>query len=208
MTLKTTYFLLIGLVFISFKSLSQEMKYFGQAEVGFLYGRSVEQWDGNHEKRINFSFMTFHGIRVTKNHVVGLSAGLDNYEEINIIPIALGWRGFLGKDGKPKFFGGLDLGGGSTVLEKKISDEWSKSWYEGGLMISPSLGVSFPARKGKTALSISFAYKQQAFSQFWGTLLQPGSTTITSDLLPPGFNSLTENSYLYKSFVFRAGLMF
>lgn len=208
MVLKTLYFLLIGLLLISFQSMCQETKYFGQAEIGFLYGRSAEQWDGNHQERINFSLMTFHGIRVTKNHVVGFSTGLDQYEELNIIPIALGWRGFLGKEGKPKIFGGLDLGGGSTVLEKKVSDEWSKSWYEGGYMVSPSLGVSFPARKGKTTLSVSFAYKRQAISQFWGSLLQSGSTTITSDLLPPGFNSLTENSYLYHSFVFRAGLMF
>jgi hypothetical protein len=206
--IQTTRFVFIVFILLSFKGMAQDKKYFGQAEIGFLAGRSQEQWDGSHEKRIDVSFMTFHGLQVTKNHVLGISTGLDQYDEISIIPIALGWRGFLGKDNKPKIFGGLDLGGGSTLLEKSVSDDWSKSWYEGGLMVSPSLGFSFPARKGKTALSFSFAYKRQAFSQFWGFLLQSGSQTIVNDLLPPGYSSLTENSYLYRSFVFRAGLMF
>ncbi|PZX52788.1 hypothetical protein LV84_03398 [Algoriphagus ratkowskyi] len=188
--------------------MAQEKKYFGQAEVGFLYGRGEEDWDGNHVKRFDVTFMTFNGVHITKNHVLGFSTGLDQYEDISIIPIALGWRAFLGKDDKPKLFGALDLGGGSAVLEENYSDEWSRSWYEGGLLISPSAGFSFPAKKGKTALSLSIAYKRQAVTYFQGTLSQPGSQSITSDLLPPGFNSMNEKNYLYRSFVCRVGLMF
>ncbi|SFA97241.1 hypothetical protein SAMN04489723_10339 [Algoriphagus aquimarinus] len=188
--------------------MAQKKLYFGQTEIGFLYGRGADQWDGNHERRIDISFMTFNGAHITKNQVVGFSLGLDQYDEISIIPIALGWRGFLGKEGKPKIFGGLDLGGGSAILEKKVSNEWSKSWYEGELMFSPSVGFSFPAREGKTALSLSFAYKRQQFSQFYGVLSRSGSQPIATDLLPPGYNSLTENNYLFRSFVFRAGLIF
>ncbi|WP_140160612.1 hypothetical protein [Algoriphagus antarcticus] len=203
-----TKLLLIVFLLFSVKCLAQEKIYFGQTEIGFLYGRGVEQWDGNHEERIDVSFMTFHGVHLSKNNVIGFSAGFDQYDEISIIPIALGWRGFLGKEGKPKIFGGLDLGGGSAVFEKKISDEWSKSWYEGGLLVSPSVGISFPSRKDKTALSFSFAYKRQQISQFYGTLSRAGTQRIATDLLPPEFSSLTENSFLFRSFVFRAGLMF
>ncbi|MFC5624098.1 hypothetical protein [Algoriphagus winogradskyi] len=198
----------IGLLFLSFKSLAQEKKYFGQTEIGILFGKSEEQWDGSRQRRFDVSFMTFHGAHITKSHVVGFSLGIDQYDEISVIPVALGWRGFLGKDDKPKLFGGLDIGGGSTILEKKIGDQWSKSWYEGGFLVSPSVGISFPSKKDKTALSFSFAYKRQQISHYWGTLIQQGSQVIKNDKLPPGYNSLTENNFLFRSFVFRAGLMF
>jgi len=208
MIVKKIQLVLIGIFLFSLTSLAQEKIYFGQAEIGFLYGRSEEQWDGNQEKRLDVTLMTFNGVHISKNHVIGFTAGLDQYDEISIIPIALGWRGFLGKDGKPKLFGGLDLGGGSAVLEKKYRDEWSKNWYEGGFLVSPSVGISFPVIKSKTALSFNIAYKRQAVTYFQGSLSQPGSQTIASDLLPPGYRAMNENSYLYRSFVFRAGLMF
>ncbi|WP_339755806.1 hypothetical protein [Algoriphagus aquimarinus] len=208
MIAQKTKLLLLGFLLFSATCVAQEKLYFGQTEIGFLYGRGADQWDGNHERRIDISFMTFNGAHITRNQVVGFSLGLDQYDEISIIPIALGWRGFLGKEGKPKIFGGLDLGGGSAILEKKVSNEWSKSWYEGGLMISPSVGFSFPAHKGKTALSFSVAYKRQNISYFQGNLLQPGSQTIASDLLPLGYSSMNENSYIYRSFVARIGLIF
>ncbi|WP_192349061.1 hypothetical protein [Algoriphagus sp. Y33] len=200
--------LLIGFFLVSLEGFAQKKIYFGQTEIGFLRGRSQEQWDGNHEKRFDASFMTFHGAQVVKNHVIGFSLGLDQYDEISILPIALGWRGFLGKDGKPRIFGGFDLGGGTAILEKKVSDEWSKSWYEGGFLVSPSAGLSFPSKKGKSALSFSFAYKRQEVSQFHGVLSRSGTQTATSDRLPSGYSSLTENNFIYRSFVFRLGLMY
>ncbi|WP_296702203.1 hypothetical protein [Algoriphagus sp.] len=205
--MKTKLLFFCFLIF-SAQSLAQEKLYFNQTELGFLYGKGLEQWDGNREKRMDVSFLTFHGARISKNHVVGFSTGFDQYDEISVIPFALGWRGFMGKSGKPKIFAGFDLGGGSAVLEKKVKDEWNKSWYEGGFLVSPSLGISLPAKKGKSALSFSFAYKRQQISQFWGTFIQPGSQTIPNELLPPGFSSLTENNLLFRSFVFRTGIMF
>ena len=95
MILKTSQLLLTCFLLVSFTSLAQEKVYFGQVELGFLYGRGAEQWDGNHEERIDISFLTFNGVNVIKNHALGLSTGLDQYDGISIIPIALGWRGFL-----------------------------------------------------------------------------------------------------------------
>jgi hypothetical protein len=198
----------IGLLFLSFKSLAQEKKYFGQTEIGILFGKTEEQWDGNQEERTDLTLLTYHGMKITRSHVVGFSVGLDQYDGIAILPLAFGYRGFLGKEGKPKIFGGIDLGYGSAMLEKREETEWSKSWYRGGLMFSPSVGFSFPARKGNSALSLSVAYKRQDISYFQGILTGPGAQTIVSTQLPPGFSSLSKTENLYRSFVLRAGLMF
>lgn len=197
-----------GSILFSLEGTAQDKLYFGQTEIGTLVGRGEEQWDGNYKKRIDVSLLSFHGARISKNHVVGFSVGFDQYNDISIIPIALGWRGFLGKDGKPKFFGGLDLGGGTAVLEKKVSDEWSKSWYKGGFLVSPSVGISFPSLKSKTAFSFSLAYKRQEITHFRGSLSSPGTQTIASDQLPPGYSSMTENSFLFRSLVLRLGIIY
>jgi hypothetical protein len=115
---RKVFYLILALFFSSVKSLAQDKSYFNQTEIGFLLGRSGELWDGNHQERLDFSAMTFHGTRISKNHVVGFSVGYEQYDDLSIIPIAIGWRGFLGKVSKPQLFAGLDMGGGSTVLEK------------------------------------------------------------------------------------------
>lgn len=201
-------FFIFFLLLITLKGLAQEKLYFGQTEIGILAGRSAEQWDGNHEKRTDFTLMSFHGARIYRSHVVGFSVGLDQYDAVSIIPFAFGYRGFLGKEGKPKIFGGLDLGIGSAFLEKEVTNEWSKSWYRGGLLFSPSVGVSFPTRKGNSAIALSIAYKRQDVSFFRGVLLSPGNQTIASDRLPPGFSSLEEIRNLYRSIAFRIGLTY
>ncbi|MBN3583233.1 hypothetical protein JYB64_12610 [Algoriphagus aestuarii] len=196
------------LFLISLKGLAQEKKYFGQTEIGMSVGRSEELWDGNREKRRDFTLQSFHGAKISKSHVVGFSVGFDRYDHLSIIPFAFGYRGFLGDEGKSRLFGGLDLGIGSTILEKKTRDEWSKSWYQGGLLFSPSIGVSFPSRKGSSALSLSVAYKRQELSFFQGTLDRSGSQAPASKKLPPGFSSLSETESLYQRMVFCIGLIY
>ncbi|WP_339864055.1 hypothetical protein [uncultured Algoriphagus sp.] len=205
---KTLTLVFASLLLINLDGMAQNKVYFGQTEIGLLTGRSPEQWDGNTERRTDFTLMSFHGAQIFKNHVVGFSVGLDQYEDISIIPIAFGYRGFLGKEGKPKIFGGLDLGYGSAMLEKREETEWSKSWYRGGLMFSPSVGCSFPARNGNSALSLSVAYKRQDITYFQGSLANLGTQTIASDQLPPGFSSLNQTENLYRSIVFRIGIMY
>lgn len=196
------------LLLICLDGLAQDKVYFGQTEIGLIAGRGAEQWDGNTESRSDFTLMSFHGAQIFKNHVAGFSVGFDQYEDISIIPFAFGYRGFLGKEGRPKIFGGLDLGIGSALLEEEVSDEWSKSWYRGGLLFSPSVGVNFPALKGNSSLSLSIAYKRQDISYFQGSLALQGTQTIASDQLPPGFRSLTQTEYIYRSMVFRIGIMY
>jgi hypothetical protein len=185
----------------------QQKVYYNQTELGAMFGETEDNWNGESETRVNFSMITFHGVRFSKYHAVGFSLGLDHYKTIDIIPFALGWRGFLGEIGKPQMIGGLDIGGGSTILGEKVETEWGKSWYEGGVMASPSVGVFLPGRKGRTTLTFTFAYKLQKFSLFNGSFDRVNPTSLASSL-PPGYGSLTENSYSLQSLVVRMGLSF
>lgn len=187
----------------------QEKIYFNQTEFGAMFGRVENQWNGETEERINFSMLTFHGARVAKHHVVGFSLGLDHYEYLTVIPVALGWRGFFGENGKAQLIGGFDIGGGSTILEEGEESQWGKSWYEGGIMASPSVGGIFPGKKGKSALTVTIAYKRQDLSYFQGSYEPIGAQrpTILSSL-PPGYSSLSETDYLFQSLVLRMGFSF
>ena len=105
----------------------------------------------------------------------------------------------------------VDIGGGSAILEKKISTEWEDSWHEGSTMLSAMTGVRFPSKKGKSALSFSFGFKRQALTYFQGqktgVVIGPGPV-IDSPNLPRGYQSLSETSYLFHSLIAGAGLMF
>lgn len=202
-------FLIFFFFFLSISTgFAQDKVYYNQTEFGAMFGRVENQWTEELEERINFSMITFHGAKISKHHVVGFSLGLDHYEYLSIIPIALGWRGFLGKEGKAQLIGGFDIGGGSTILEDSEESEWGKSWYEGGIMASPSVGAFFPGKKGKTALTVTLAYKRQELAFFQGSFNRQGNVPFPSSQLPPGFNSITETDYLFQSLVLRMGLSF
>ena len=202
--------LIVLLFFSSVPSVFGQSKvYYNQTELGVLAGKKPDTWDGQTQHRVGFSFLTFHGAKVSRHHALGFSVGLDQYEELTIVPIALGWRGFLGKENRPQLIGGLDLGGGYAFLEKKEETEWYKSWYQGGILISPSLGAKFPGKKGKTALTLSVAYKRQELAYFQG-YFENGTTPrpFSSDRLPEGYNSINDTSYLFHSLVARMGFIF
>jgi hypothetical protein len=204
---KSFLFLCICILTIA-EVFSQQKVYYNQTELGAMFGNTKDVWNGASNIRVNFSMITFHGVKASQNHVVGFSLGLDHYPGIDIIPIAVGWRGFLGESGKPQLVGGFDIGGGSTFLEEKIESEWGKSWYEGGVMASPSVGVFFPGRKGKTALTFTLAYKFQKFSQFSGAFDRVSPRPLLDPSLPSGYSSMTETAYSFHNFVLRTGLSF
>jgi hypothetical protein len=207
--MKLKFLILSILVLLITKSYSQQKVYFNQTEFGILFGNSVETLNGERDKRRDFSMVTFHGVKISRHHVVGMSAGFDQYEALSVIPIAIGWRGFLGRENKPQLIGGFDFGGGSALFEKKEVTEWYESWYKGGVMISPSIGVKLPAKKGKTSLTMSIAYKRQELGFFMGFFDQVNNSQplIRSRLLP-GYSSMTETSYLFHSLVARMGFSF
>jgi len=203
-------FLILVIFILSFtQSFGQEKVYFNQTELGVLFGNGEEDWTGVDKKRIDLSLITFHGVKISKHHAVGLSVGFDQYESLSVIPFAVGWRGFLGKENRPQLIGGFDFGGGSAVLEDKEKTEWYESWYKGGVLISPSIGVKLPARKGKSSLTISLAYKRQELGYFMGFFERGDSPRpLTNTNLLPGYSSMTETSYLFHSLVARMGFMF
>jgi hypothetical protein len=207
--MKLKFLILSILVLLITKSYSQEKVYYNQTEFGILFGNSVETWNGERDKRRDFSMVTFHGVKISRHHVVGMSAGFDQYEDLSVIPIAIGWRGFLGRENKPQLIGGFDFGGGSALFEKKEVTEWYESWYKGGVMISPSIGVKLPAKKGKTSLTMSIAYKRQELGFFMGYFDQGNnSQPLVRSRLLPGYSSMTETSYLFHSLVARMGFSF
>ena len=191
------------------QSFGQESVYYNQTELGILVGNGVDDWTGESKNRIDFSAISFHGAKISKHHVVGFSVGFDQYESISVIPFAIGWRGFLGNENNPQLVGGFDFGGGSPLFEDKEKTEWYESWYKGGVMVSPSIGVKFPAKNGKTALTMTIAYKRQELGYFMGFFEQnENPVPIPNSNLLPGYSSMNETSYLFHSLVGRIGLMF
>ncbi|GAB3218160.1 hypothetical protein GCM10027454_04280 [Algoriphagus aestuariicola] len=203
-------FLFLFIYFLAITtSYAQEKAYYNQTELGVMIGKVEDQWSGTTEDRVGFSMLTFHGAWVARYHVVGLSLGYDNYESVKIIPVAFGWRGFFGDEGKAQLIGGFDIGGGSTILQDEEKTEWGESWWEGGMMLSPSVGGFFPGKNGKTSLTVTVAYKRQEVFQYNGTYDQVNpALQIANSNLPPGFSYLTETNYLLQSMVLRVGLSF
>lgn len=206
---KKSIYLILLLFFSSVGAVAQERVYFNQTELGFLWGKGQKNWEGKYINRTNLSISTFHGAYINKRQVVGFSVGFDQYEQVTLLPLAMGWRGFLGKENKPNLFAGFDIGGGAAFLEKKEVTQWTSNWYKGGTMIHPSIGIKLPAKQGKWNLSASLGYKRQEASYFQGFLDGSGNQSSSNNgELPPGFSSLTETSYLFHSLVFKMGVMF
>jgi len=184
-----------------------------QLELGMLGGKSKILWSEETEDRLNFSFSAFRGKEIRPNHYLGIHLGYDNYPAVQLLPIGLGWRGFIGDDIGSKWMGGANLGFGATFLEKRERTEWSSSWREGGIYFHPFLGIRMPAKKGKWALTSSIGYKWQPSSYFEGNHSQPETRPRihpfwTRASLPEGFNSLNKVNTQFHSISFQVGILF
>ena len=193
--------------------MAQNKTWMTQLELGLLGGKTKDLWEEKTNERTTLSFSAFHGKEVIRNQNLGVFVGLDDYPSITLVPVGIGWRGFLGQKSKPQFFGSLDLGYGSTVLEQVERTDWSSTWHEAGLLIRPTAGIKMPAKKGKWALTASLGYKRQPTYFYEGTHSQPETRPKiplfrTRDLLPEGFSSLNSTSTLYHSLSFQLGILF
>jgi len=192
---------------------AQEKVTLTQLELGLLGGKSKMLWSEETKNRINFSFSAFHGKKIKPNHYLGIHLGYDNYPDLQLLPVGLGWRSFLGDDIGPKWMGGLNAGFGTSFLEKRERTDWSSTWTEGGLYFHPFLGVTLPAKKGNWALTSSIGYKWQPSSYFEGTHSQSNTRPKihpfwTKSSLPEGFNSLNKVSTQFHSLSFQVGILF
>jgi hypothetical protein len=208
---------LLILIVLSFcglhSSMAQNKTWMTQLELGLLGGKTKDLWEEKTNERTTLSFSAFHGKEVIRNQNLGVFVGLDDYPSITLVPVGIGWRGFLGQKSKPQFFGSLDLGYGSTVLEQVERTDWSSTWHEAGLLIRPAAGIKMPAKKGKWALTASLGYKRQPTYFYEGTHSQSETRPRiplfrTRNALPEGFSSLNSTSILYHSLSFQLGILF
>jgi hypothetical protein len=192
---------------------AQEKAALTQLELGMIGGKSKTLWSEETQNRLDISFSAFRGVEIKSNHYLGIHLAFDNYPNVQILPIGLGWRGFLGDDVGPKWMGGLNAGFGTTLLEKRERTEWSSTWQEGGVYFHPFLGVTLPAKKGNWALTSSFGFKWQPSSYLEGTHSQPETRPKihpfwTRASLPEGFNSLNKVTTHFQSLSFQVGVLF
>jgi hypothetical protein len=75
--MKLKFLILSILILLTSQSYGQEKVYYNQTEFGILFGNNVETWNGEREKRRDFSMVTFHGVKISRHHVVGMSVGFD-----------------------------------------------------------------------------------------------------------------------------------
>ncbi|MBD8491207.1 hypothetical protein IFO69_20810 [Echinicola sp. CAU 1574] len=147
-----------------------------------------------------FTLQTFNGLKINPWLNLGFTTGIDRYNIANILPLALGARAYWGNE---KFLplASLDIGLGSTLLEKKTETEW----HEGGLLLNPTFGVLMKT-KGKTKLSLTLGYKRQILTEY-SAVLDPQQTNFNNSL-PSGYHSLRAERYIFNRASIRLGVFF
>jgi hypothetical protein len=185
---------------------SQEKSFFSQTDFGTSLGQ-VKTDFGEYTTRVNFTFQTFNGVRINKYHSTGFLVGVDTYPNLTLMPLGLGWRGFLDKGKRHTLFAGMDLGAASALFEKRVETEWTESWYEGGLFFNPSIGIRRQSKKGKYTAAWSIGYKRQEATFNQGTK-EFGFSSFQHASIPPGFNALRKEEYIFNSLVLKWGLIF
>lgn len=200
--------LLLTLIIYSFlgEAYSQEKTFFSQTEVGASFGKVKTDFEG-YTTRVNFSFQTLNGVWINKYHATGFLVGVDTYPNLTLMPLGLGWRGFMDKGKRHSLFAGMDLGAASAMLEKREETEWTESWYEGGLFLNPSIGIRRQSKKGKHASVLSIGYKRQEANFYEGSK-EIGFSSFRDASLPPGFISVRKEEYVFNSLVLKWGLIF
>ncbi|WP_158860137.1 hypothetical protein [Lunatibacter salilacus] len=193
--------LLLSLITI-FTSFGQNLPYVNHSEVGVLIGQ-VEDGD-----RVNFSLQTLHGVRINQNHDFGFLVGFDRYPGAKIVPFGMGWRGTLRPENKVSLFAGFDLGYGSMILERKIISEWGQhSWFEGGLMVHPTVGFQFRKRESSTMI-FSLGYKRQGTTYFVGSPINDPWLDFPSPSNPDHWHSIRKDEIILRSMSVKLGFIF
>lgn len=195
---------ILFLIFLvtNFNSISQNLPYINHTEIGVLIGQD-EGGD-----RVNFSLQSLHGVRINQNHDFGFLIGFDRYPGAKIIPFGMGWRGTLRPENKVSLFAGFDLGYGSMLLERKIISEWGQhSWYEGGLMVHPTVGFQFRKRESST-MTFSLGYKRQGITYFVGNPINDPWLEFPSSANPDHWDSIRKDEILLRSMSVKLGFIF
>jgi len=137
--------------------------YVNMTEIGGLFGRVVYdiQWNTPTTQevtnRLNLTLQTFNGAQIKPRLAVGLTTGVDWYNSVLLLPIAVGARYDLVRSKKNvALFGSLDAGYGFNWLNVNGTGYDT----QGGMMLNPGVGLKFGFKSG-SALTLSLTYKRQ-----------------------------------------------
>lgn len=183
--------------------IGQSHNYVNHTEFGILLGKTTGS-----EQRTNFSIQSFNGIKINPYNEVGIVVGHDSYPLVNLVPLAVGWRGMqtVGKRVTP--YASFDIGYASAVFNKRNVEGTFESWYRGGLYISPALGIRHQSKDPNLAFSWSIGFKRQQVSYYEGQRTSPLSPTPPNSPLPPGFTTIREDNYILNSLHLKWGIIF
>lgn len=199
---KLIFFIPIYLIAIGYAS-GQTNDYVNHTEIGALLGKTT-----GFEQRINFSFQSFNGIKINSHNEVGILIGHDSYPMVNLVPLAIGWRGMQTAGNKVTPYASFDIGYGSAVFNKREVEGSFESWYQGGLYFSPALGIRHQSKNPNLAFSWSIGFKRQQVSYYEGNRNSPLSPTPPDGSLPPGFSNIREDNYILNSLHLKWGIIF
>lgn len=182
---------------------AQSIRWAHQTEMGLLVGGDPEFNNRNVFNHMGFSIQSFNGIGLGEVAQLGVTVAVDGYPEVTLLPISLGARLALGGTDNSFAYLSLEVGHGFSWLEENSVDRWHK----GGLMFHPALGLAFK-KQGKDRFTISLGYKLQKARSFEALgFTQFGAQSVDS-ALPPGVSSMREDSYDFRRFSIRFGVLF
>jgi hypothetical protein len=156
-------------------------RYMGSVELGYLSGNN-KQHDVDYYVAAP-TVKVFNGYRLHRLLAVGASTGFDFYDNLLIIPLAVGLRGEV-LDTRISPVYSIDAGYGGSLL----SDEEGSVKRKGGWMFNPALG--FRVRTGNsTAYTFAAGYKTQKakIESSWGSTLTEQNITFKRLSLQMGF---------------------
>ena len=191
------YFILVG------HSAGQSNDYVNHTEFGVLLGKTT-----NSDQRVNISIQSFNGIKINGYNEVGILIGHDSYPLVNLVPLAVGWRGMQSVGKKVIPYASFDIGYASAVFNKREIEGTFESWYQGGLYISPALGIRHQSKNLNLAFSWSVGLKRQQLSYYEGHRNNPLSPSNPDGQLPPGFTTIREDNYILNSLYLKWGIIF
>lgn len=107
----------------------------------------------------NITLQTFNGVYVNQKTAVGITTGIDWYNNTLIVPLEFGVRRQLVRreNGGAAIITGLDAGYGTAWFH----EDNPNSKTSGGLAVSPTIGYRMPTRSG-SAWVLNFGYKHQS----------------------------------------------
>lgn len=127
---------------------AQASKYTNHTETGVMIG-----FYGG----LPFSLQTFNGVNFHRPKIAaGITLGIDSYQQMVLVPVALGIRYPANNTSKTQPYVAIDAGYSFDWLEYDTKG----NQYGGGWMINPAIGLKFRSVK-RNRITLSLGYKQQ-----------------------------------------------